>query len=100
MAAVAALVEPDAFAGDAPPDGGQGWIIGDEEFADNPAAGVTAEHQHVAALWQAWRGGEFGGGPLPDPGGVNDQAAWLFDAFAVMERAWAALRPKPDPRGS
>lgn len=97
IAAVAALLEPDAFADETAPDGGAGWVIGEEEFAENPARGLTAEHHHVVALWQAWRGGDLGTGPLPDPGGSNDQAAWLFDAFAILERTWAALRPKPDP---
>lgn len=25
----------------------------------------------------------------PDPGGVNDQAAWLLDAFAILNSAEA-----------
>lgn len=28
---------------------------------------------------------------LPDPGGVNDQAAWLMDAFAVIANAESQL---------
>lgn len=31
---------------------------------------------------------------LPDRGGINDQAAWLMDAFTVIANAVEQLKPK------
>jgi hypothetical protein len=45
----------------------------------------------VVALWR-WCQGDGGLAQLPDGGGVNDQAAWIMDAFAVLGTAEAELR--------
>jgi len=45
-------------------------------------------------LWSNCRG-ETGFAHWPDPGGVNDQAAWVVDAFAALsaiDAEWRAER--------
>ena len=42
----------------------------------------------VVEMWLAWRAG----GALPDPGGYQQQAALLMDAFRVCDQAAAALK--------
>lgn len=45
---------------------------------------------HVVRLYYRGKGG-MAPGPLPDGGGVNDQAAWLLAAFGMLgafEEAW------------
>ena len=42
-------------------------------------------------VWAACRGGMGGVAHWPDAGGVNDQAAWVVDGFAVLGRIDAAL---------
>lgn len=42
-------------------------------------------------LWRLYQGGD-GVGHLPDAGGVNDQPAWLLEAFAVMDGAEHELK--------
>jgi hypothetical protein len=55
-------------------------------------------------LWRRCRGGEpgpFGGGgpgPLPEAGGVLDQAVCTMESLAVIEAAYQAVRPKPARR--
>jgi hypothetical protein len=34
-------------------------------------------------------------GPLPDAGGMNDQCAWLMDAFSEMAAVEARLDKEP-----
>lgn len=45
----------------------------------------------VVQLWAQCRG-EMGMAQLPDPGGINDQAAWVMDAFATCGAAEAELQ--------
>ncbi len=47
------------------------------------------EWLEVVRLWRLCRG-SMGYGLLPDGGGVNDQAAWLLDAFALLSSLDAA----------
>jgi hypothetical protein len=49
---------------------------------------------HAVRLTWRHRGG-MAPGPLPDAGGINDQAAWLLEAMALVGAAEAAL-PNPD----
>lgn len=46
-------------------------------------------------LWQAYRGGGFGGGPLPFAGGMAEQPACVMEAFGIMDAAYAAMKPPP-----
>jgi hypothetical protein len=46
----------------------------------------------IVRLWRAYQGGGFGGGYLPDAGGLNDQAAWLIDAFSILTNAEQDLK--------
>lgn len=45
----------------------------------------------LVRLWHMCRG-EMGYTAWPDPGGVNDQAAWTLDAFAILTDADAKAR--------
>ena len=45
-------------------------------------------------LWQAYRGSGLAPGPLPDPGGLLDQAAWTMGAFRILDAAADAMKPK------
>lgn len=45
-------------------------------------------------LWQAFRGGGFGAGPLPAPGGMMDQPACVMAAFNILSATAAKLKPK------
>lgn len=44
--------------------------------------------------WQAWRGGGFGAGYLPDRGGYMDQPAAMIEAFRIMSAADAEMEPR------
>jgi len=39
-----------------------------------------------------FQGGGFGAGYLPDAGGINDQSAWLMDAFGIMSSMERSLK--------
>jgi hypothetical protein len=47
----------------------------------------------VVRLWRLFQGG-FGAGYLPDAGGVNDQSAWLMDAFSLLTSFEKSLKGK------
>jgi len=51
---------------------------------------IAEPWQAFVRLWAACRGGMGGIAHWPDAGGVNDQAAWVVDGFAVLENT--ALR--------
>jgi len=56
----------------------------------NPRLVVSPGAMHAVRLYYQHKGG-MAPGPLPDAGGVNDQAAWLMAAFNILggiERAW------------
>ena len=58
----------------------------------NPAKAVPPAALHVVRLYYRAKGG-MAPGPFPDPGGVNQQAAWLLSAFGLLagfEEAWDA----------
>lgn len=50
---------------------------------DNPRLAIPAPWHAFVRLWAACRG-EAGVAHWPDAGGLNDQAAWLVDAFAAL----------------
>lgn len=47
---------------------------------------------HVVRLWSRCRAGMGGYAQLPEPGGINQQPAWLIHAFGVLEAAEEELR--------
>ena len=73
------------------------WIIpaageddAEMQWVGNPAKAVPPAALHTVRLYYRHKGG-MAPGPLPDAGGVNDQAAWLMAAFsmlAAVEAAW------------
>ena len=75
--------------------------MGGEAWAENPRL-VIAEPWHAfVRLWAACRGGMGGIAHWPDAGGVNDQAAWVVDGFAVDTEAVRPVMPGdgvPNPR--
>ena len=92
-------LEPAGFQGGArPPDGGAGWVVGEEEFGTNPRLLLTDGDWAMVRLWRCWRGGGMGGGILPERGGVFDQAAVMLDAFDYMDGVEAEWRRSREPR--
>ena len=92
-------MRPQDFAGgDAPLDGGAGWEIGGRIFPLNPRRLLTA---HDRAMLEVWRQSSrllasrrMGGTPpLPDRGGVLEQAAVMLHALEVMDAQAATLLP-------
>lgn len=78
-------------------------LRGDSFTAQEPA-GVRWLHVHpshivdddcwsIVRLASNWRDGR-----LPDPGGVNDQAAWTAAAVEIVLSAWAKLRAAREKR--
>jgi hypothetical protein len=59
-------------------------VVLGEEWDLNPALTVGEEWFDLLRLWRVCRGGMSGTTLLPDAGGVNDQAAWLIDAFGRL----------------
>lgn len=72
-------------------EGESGWTILGTEYRTNPRDLVEPWAFQVVQTWSMCRG-EFGLVHLPDQGGVNDQAAWLMEAFSVCAVAEADLR--------
>ncbi len=52
----------------------------------NPRLVLPPAALHAVRLYARHRGG-MAPGPLPDAGGINDQAAWLMEAFGVLGAA-------------
>lgn len=95
-----ALRPSDFAGGDAPLDGGAGWDIGPDRFGRNPRLLLG---RHDRALVDVWRrtspflaARRMGGAsPLPDRGGVADQAAVMLEAIDVMDAQAARVLPPP-----
>jgi hypothetical protein len=85
---------PEDFAGgDAPLDGGEGWEIEGVVFKRNPKRLLTRDDQEMVRIWSWTRVGDMGGArPLPDAGGIQDQAAVMMDAIGIMDSAFARLK--------
>lgn len=52
-------------------------------WSRNPRHLLPAAWLRVVALWRHSQGG-MARGWLPGAGGVNDQPAWLMDAFSIL----------------
>lgn len=85
---------PQAFAGGARAPDGSAWEVLGERYATNPRLALSANDLAMLRLWSMARGSGLGGGTLPDPGGVHDQAAIMLEAFAIMNAADAELGGK------
>ena len=59
----------------------------------NPRLVLPPAYLHAVRLYWRHRGG-MAPGPLPDAGGVNDQAAWLMAAFGILGGIEAAQQPE------
>ena len=66
--------------------------MGDAVWPLNPRHTVPKAYLHVVRLWHRCRGAMGGTSLLPEPGGVNQQPAWLIHAFGVLEAAEEAMR--------
>ncbi|MCA3419667.1 MAG: hypothetical protein INF88_12300 [Roseomonas sp.] len=58
-----------------------------EAWAENPRLVIAEPWQAFVRLWAACRSGMGGIAHWPDAGGVNDQAAWVVDGFALLAGA-------------
>jgi hypothetical protein len=69
-------------------------LVGGEAWAENPRLVIAEPWHGFVRLWAACRGGMGGIAHWPDAGGVNDQAAWVVDGFAVLgngqSNTWSA----------
>jgi hypothetical protein len=90
---------PQGYRGGLRAPGGGKWLVGQEEWADNPRHVVPPGYFHVVRLWFRCRAGMGGFAALPEPGGINQQPAWLMAAFAALENAEEELRKDRDSRG-
>lgn len=81
-----------------PPDGSRAWIVAGAEWAENPRHTLPPEWADFVRLWDACRGGMGGIASWPDAGGVNDQVAWLVDAFRLLASLNAELDEQERPK--
>lgn len=58
--------------------------MGSEPWPQNPAWIVPEPYRELVRLWALCRRPEGGYAGWPDPGGLNDQPAWLVDAFRQL----------------
>ncbi|HSF93784.1 MAG TPA: hypothetical protein VLA52_02075 [Thermohalobaculum sp.] len=58
----------------------------------HPAHVIDDEDLLLLELWRAGDGGLMGGGPLPEAGGLLDQAAATLASLAVLGATAAKLR--------
>lgn len=82
-----------------PPPGATAWLLAGEEWAENPRHTIAPAWFDIVRLWDACRGGMGGIQTWPDAGGVNDQAAWIVDAFRSIAAINADLDRKARPGG-
>lgn len=68
-------------------------------FNFHPLAVLDAEHRVLLDLASAAGGGGFGGGNLPEAGGVLDQSVATMESVAIIRRTWQALRSKGGKNG-
>lgn len=62
-------------------------MVGTELWTENPALVVPLAFRRVVTVWSMCRAGMGGYACWPDAGGLNDQSAWLMDAFSVLAAA-------------
>jgi hypothetical protein len=88
MAALHVARAPKAFAFGLRPPGG-GWLIMGEVqgravlWLRNPRHLLPQAWLRVVSLWRQSQGG-MARGWLPEAGGVNQQPAWLMEAFGIL----------------
>jgi hypothetical protein len=71
----------------------EGWLVAGQVFEDNPKALLTSDDDEMLRIWLWTRVGDFGGArPLPDRGGIQDQAAVMMDAIRIMDTELARLQ--------
>lgn len=94
--AVMVAFRPEEFAGgDAQPGGGERWEVDGMEFDANPKKLLTRDDYEMTHLWAWTRTGDFGGArPLPDTGGLFDQAAIMMDAIRIMDGTLSRLQKR------
>jgi hypothetical protein len=98
--ALAIAREPSAYDGGLRPAEGGDWLVGGDAWPGNPRLVITEPWQAFVRLWAACRGGMGGIAHWPDAGGVNDQAAWVVDGFAVLAGAEAVIESDRRKLGS
>jgi hypothetical protein len=86
---------PKAFTGGLRHVSGGDWIVGATERRRNPRLAIPQVYHHVVRLWSRCRGG-MGAGILPEPGGLNQQPAWLVRAFGILDGADAELSERKE----
>ena len=64
-------------------------------WAHNPRLLLPRAWSQVVALWRLSDGG-MARGWLPQSGGVNDQPAWLIEAFGLLAAEDARLRERKE----
>lgn len=69
-------------------------MVGEDRWPTNPRHSLAPHWREFLELWLACRG-DFGIAHWPDPGGVADQAAWIVEAFALLN----AIAAKPKDGG-
>ena len=77
---------PELYEGPVRQPGGMLWPaqIGERPWLLNPRHCISPAAFHIVRLWARTRGGMGGSGPLPEPGGINQQPNWLMAAFGVL----------------
>jgi hypothetical protein len=56
---------------------------------------VPRAFYHVVRLWSRCQSGMGGYAQLPGPGGINDQPAWLIEAFGILSAEDASQKTDP-----
>ena len=75
----------------------EGWFVADRTWESNPKHLLTRDDWAMLDIWKWTLTGDFGGArPLPDRGGIQDQAAIMMDALAVMDHELQRLRTKKE----
>ena len=88
--AAAVLTAPAEFEPDESPDGSP-WVLFGEEYPTNPRLLLgDADWEALRPIIRLWR--YAAEGVLPDAGGLNDQCAALFDAFALLSATEVSLK--------